>query len=269
MIRINKIKTMFMKDFDDIIKTKYIAASLIALPILMIIIVPLSFLLPMMLDPTGFQSGDMAFLSNFPLTSNWSSLDEFQQSFVFFVEIANIFYVMIPFILPTIIAADSFSGEKDRGTVEALVAAPITDSELYIGKVASAVIPTVGMTWLFCIPQIFMINVFSIKVLGYYYLPNLQYLIIVVLLTPAVTLLMTNVMIWASTRTNTARDSQQMGSLIALPLMFLVINFSTLALVISETILLVGVVIVYFMAYGSYIVGLDLLDRERWLSYTK
>src|SRR5258708_39422811 len=46
------------------------------------------------------------------------------------------------------VAADSFAGEKERGTIEPLLATPIRNRELFAGKLTSAVVPAVLGTWL-------------------------------------------------------------------------------------------------------------------------
>ena len=47
----------------------------------------------------------------------------------------------------SVIASDSFAGEKERKTIEALLATPLSDSELFVGKVLVAFIPAVLVTF--------------------------------------------------------------------------------------------------------------------------
>src|SRR5581483_12001910 len=50
--------------------------------------------------------------------------------------------------LTATIAADSFVGEKERDTIEPLLATPITNGELFFAKLFTAVVPAVVGTWL-------------------------------------------------------------------------------------------------------------------------
>lgn len=48
-------------------------------------------------------------------------------------------FVMFPAIIASSVAADSFAGERERRTLDTLLATPISDSSLYLGKIAAAV----------------------------------------------------------------------------------------------------------------------------------
>ena len=50
-------------------------------------------------------------------------------------------YLLIPLMVATVIAADSFAGERDRGTLEALLHTPTSDAELFTAKFLAAWIP--------------------------------------------------------------------------------------------------------------------------------
>src|SRR3954454_24144566 len=52
-----------------------------------------------------------------------------------------------PVALTSTVAADSFVGEKERNTIEPLLAAPISDGQLFLAKLATAVLPAVVGTW--------------------------------------------------------------------------------------------------------------------------
>jgi ABC-2 type transport system permease protein len=54
---------------------------------------------------------------------------------------------IIPVALTSAVAADSFVGEKERGTLEPLLATPATDSQIFFAKLLTAVIPAVVGTW--------------------------------------------------------------------------------------------------------------------------
>lgn len=47
-------------------------------------------------------------------------------------------FLIVPTMVSSVIAADSFAGEKERQTLEALAYSPITDRELFLAKVAVA-----------------------------------------------------------------------------------------------------------------------------------
>lgn len=44
------------------------------------------------------------------------------------------FFLIIPIVASSVMGSDSFAGERERKTIEALLATPISDSELLLGK---------------------------------------------------------------------------------------------------------------------------------------
>jgi ABC-2 type transport system permease protein len=51
-----------------------------------------------------------------------------------------ILYAVFPAILAATFAADSFAGERERGTMETLLATPISERSLFLGKVITAIL---------------------------------------------------------------------------------------------------------------------------------
>ncbi len=57
-------------------------------------------------------------------------------------------FLVLPLMYSTTITSESFAGESERKTMEALLYTPASDVELFLGKVAAAAIPSIGVTWL-------------------------------------------------------------------------------------------------------------------------
>jgi ABC-2 type transport system permease protein len=68
-----------------------------------------------------------------------------EQMFVLYMTafmLAPLFLIM-PLMFSSVVGADSFVGERERKTMEALLYSPATDMELFLGKVLAAVIPAI------------------------------------------------------------------------------------------------------------------------------
>ena len=176
------------------------------------------------------------------------------QSFLLqFISFLLIFFIMIPVIMPTVMASYSFVGEKLNRSLEPLLATPTTDTELLAGKAISIFLPCMVMTWVSFIPFLFIVNAFASGPLGYVPLPNTVWLIGVFILAPVfcVTSIALNVVV--SSRVSDVRASQQIGSLVVLPVVvFFVValaGFFTLGpevmLILSGLVLLVDLGIAY------------------------
>ena len=59
-----------------------------------------------------------------------------------------IYFMLLPVIIPLAIAVYSIVGEKEQTTLEPLLATPISDVELFLGKALASVIPALAINWL-------------------------------------------------------------------------------------------------------------------------
>src|SRR5215813_3165262 len=81
-------------------------------------------------------------LSNVPSDDRQGSLQMLLKAFSI-----PLFWV-IPVALTPAVAADSFVGERERLSLEPLLATPISTTQLLLGKLLAAVVPATGGTWL-------------------------------------------------------------------------------------------------------------------------
>lgn len=127
--------------------------------------------------------------------------------------------IMIPVMIPTVTASYSFVGEKVNKSLEPLLATPITDTELLLGKAGSIFALSMTATVAAFVVATVTVDVLTEPVLGYYPLPTPFWIAGIVLLAPGMCMLsiLTNVMV--SSRVNDVRVSQQVGSIVILPLL--------------------------------------------------
>ena len=138
-----------------------------------------------------------------------------------------ILLIMIPVMIPTVTASYSFVGEKMNRSLEPLLATPVTDFELLVGKSGSIFVVSMGATWLSFAVATTMVDLLMGPVVGYYPLPNEYWIVGSLLLAPGMCLMsiFTNVLI--SSKVNDVRVSQQIGGVLVLPiLMFFVLSLT-------------------------------------------
>jgi len=58
------------------------------------------------------------------------------------------YFLLLPAIIPLAIAVYSIVGEKEQTTLEPLLATPISDLELFLGKALASVIPALVVNWI-------------------------------------------------------------------------------------------------------------------------
>ena len=58
------------------------------------------------------------------------------------------YFLLLPAIIPLAIAVYSIVGEKEQATLEPLLATPISDTELFLGKALASVLPALVVNWI-------------------------------------------------------------------------------------------------------------------------
>jgi ABC-type Na+ efflux pump permease subunit len=155
--------------------------------------------------------------------------------------------------LTSTVAADSFVGEKERDTIEPLLATPITNRELFLGKLVSAVVPAVAGTWIGIL--IFSVGVWRTAnpFFPRFLLADTDWLASTFIVVPLMAIMSAGVAALISSRVATYRAAYQLNGLIVLPIItFLVPQTVILFLMtpralalLSSVILAVDVVLVY------------------------
>jgi len=167
--------------------------------------------------------------------------------------------VLAPVITPTVIASYTFVGEKNNKSLEPLLATPASDSELLWGKILAIFLPTILTTLMGFAIFAVVTNILFLQNLGYAPLPNEVWLFSMIVLAPLICFLSITANIIISSRMSDVRASQQVGSLVVLPVMLLfigsfsgLITFGAGSIILIGGIMLVADVAVYMLAKKSF-----------------
>lgn len=159
-------------------------------------------------------------------------------------------FIIVPATLPTIIATYSIVGEKNNRSLEPLLATPTTDGELLAGKIFSSFVPSMGSTFLAFTLGVILLDVVLIPKVGYPLLPNISWILSIVLLAPTACLMSVLACVLVSSKVSDVRAAQQLGGFIVMPVVVLMLG------VLSGFIFLSPVMIVVFAGFYGV---LDLL----------
>ena len=239
------------KDLMEVRQNKAAWGPAIALPLIFAVAMPILFsLLPQYIPVADLQRelGDVeSLLKNLPPTIQavFDGL-KLEQMFVLYMTaflLAPLFLVM-PLMFSSVIGADSFVGERERKTLEALLYSPATDVELFLGKILSAIIPAIALSWITYLVYIIVVNVASFNLFERIWFPLPTWWPLMFWLTPAFALLGVSATVLISSRVKTFMEAYQLtGSLVVLVLA-LVVGQLTGALYLGVgTVMIVGSVI--------------------------
>lgn len=229
-MRLSQAWIVATKDFATFRTKKYIIYSIAVVPMLV------SFLLPLV---TWF-AGNYRNISATGITI-------LLPTFAFF-------YLFLAGVIPVTIASYSLVGEKVEKSLEPLLATPTTDGEILLGKGIAAFLPPVVTILLGAAIFMGLMDAVTYEKLGYYFFPNTNAAILLFLMVPLAVLMSTEWNVFISSRVSDVRIAQQVGMLLALPLVGIYVagqaklvslgNTDTL-LTISGALLLIDVIFLF------------------------
>lgn len=101
-----------------------------------------------------------------------------------FINSFEFFFVILSILICLILASYSIVSEKTQKSLEPLLATPLTDGEILLGKALSAFIPAILAIYAGATIFITLIDKFTFPGLGYLYYPNLSLAIVLLILVP-------------------------------------------------------------------------------------
>lgn len=253
---------VFQKDFLDLTKNPGLLASMGVLPIVLTAI-PIFVVWAYAREPKDPSLRTMAvhYDPDFPLGGN-AALFLIEKTLTDWFG----FFLIMPVFIPILISAQSVAGEKERRTLEPLLASPISAAELVLGKSLAGVAPAVILSWIaFGIFSV-GVNLAAAPLITSPLLPNAMWTFGVLCLAPLFALLGNGVAVLVSSRVNDARTAQQVAGLVVMPL---------IGLVVGQIAGWLQAGIAYYAAQGAVVLVLDVLllaasvrlfDRERLMS---
>jgi ABC-2 type transport system permease protein len=260
---------VFRKDWQEIRQSKQMLIPIIILPVVMVVVLPLvAVQVPVVLiSGQGAGNPTTTFSLPFEISSLTAGMTA-KQAFVY--SMSTIFFapftLLVPLIVSSIISADSFAGEKERKTVEALLATPLTDMELLFGKILASFVPAILVTFLSFAVYAAITDYVDYPMFGYAILPNFLWILILIGLAPAFAIAATGLTVIVSTRVSGTREAQQLTGLLVIPIIILLFGQTTGIVLLGVDSLLVLLVIMAVADYLILRIGVRLFNRERIVS---
>lgn len=273
-MRLDKALLVFKKDFIEISRNKEVLLPMFLLPLIIALIIPaltvispesissdvdVDIMIENMMGSLPEQTREM--LSGF----NNIQLATYVMAVYFFAP----FFLIIPVMSSSVIAADSFAGEKERNTLEALLATPLTDSELLLGKILVSFVPGMGVTLLGAALYAVTLDLLTYDLFGRYIMPTVPWLVMILVLAPMIALLGTAVTVIISSRVRGFREAQQLGSILVIPILALLFGQATGYLMLGSRVMIVLACLIGALDLVLFRFGLRLFQRENILAQSR
>jgi ABC-2 type transport system permease protein len=240
-----------------------VSAPVMIVPLLLVIVLPVALLIGLrFVDDVGAQSmvGDLP-IGAFPGTEGLGLHG--QIAYVCTVYLFAPFFLIIPTIMASVLAANSFAGEKERHSLEGLLYTPISDSELIIGKAAGAAIPSILFSWTCFAFYGLLVNALGHQFVGRIFFPTASWWILTLLLVPAVAVCLTLLVVWVSSRVSTYQAANSMAGFAVLPIVVLIVGQVTGAMIAGPWLFTAIAAILWLINLLMLRWLITTLDRER------
>jgi ABC-2 type transport system permease protein len=214
------------KDLKVIVQSKGVMIPLIIVPVIVFVVIPLvTALVPTMINLPGMSLSEIQdFVAMMPagLQAELVGLNPAQQIVVLvLVYLLAPMYLIVPLMVASVIAADSFAGEKERKTMEALLYTPTTDVELFVGKLLSPWVPALAIAWGGFLLYALVANLAAWQTMGQIFFPNLMWIVLVLWVAPPVAGLGLATMVLVSSRVQGFQEAYQIGGAVVIPVLLL------------------------------------------------
>lgn len=219
------------KDIREVLQNKMVWAPALVVPLIFAIVFPIIMIvLPQSIPVEDVQRelGDIdSLLKNMPAALkaifDGKSLEQMFVIYMMGFTFAPLFLIM-PLMFSSVIGSDSFAGERERKTMEALLYAPTSDLELFMGKVLAALIPAILLSWLAFLVNIIVVNIASYPLFGEIWFPLVTWWPLIFWLTPALAVLGISATVLISSRVKTFMEAYQASASLVLFVLVLVIG---------------------------------------------
>jgi ABC-type Na+ efflux pump permease subunit len=218
-----RISAITRKDLKEISASRTVMTTMAVVPLILCIAMPAVVLLAA-LNMGVAALGNLGFLTRliarYPVPVEFGGTIE-GVLYVFLNYSFLPFFMIIPLLVSSVIAANSIVGEKERGTLETLLYTPVTNQELVLAKLLSSFIPALGVTLAGFAGYFAVCNCIYGAYRGVLVVRSIIWLPAIGLLAPSVSLLGLSVTLLVSLRAKTFMEAQQMSALVVIPVVVL------------------------------------------------
>ena len=222
------MRAIVLKDLGQVRQNRMVWLPMVLVPAIIQVLLPLFLiLLPALLGQAEFQMEDVNPLVESMPSALRAQLEGASPVESWVVVSANQMFapmfLIVPLMVSSILAADSFVGEKERKTLEGLLYTPVRDAELYVAKVLVGLIPALVVSLASFVIYGVVANLAGYHIVHRIFFPQPTWWPLVFWLGPGVSAAGLGVTVLISSKAKTFMQAQQVAGVLVLPIVFLMI----------------------------------------------
>ena len=227
--------SLMKKDFKGITANRRLFSAILIVPLVLTVFLPSLFivLIHFAPDDPDFQS----LAGMLPQSLQGGSLEMTIAGLVLNY-IMPLFFLMIPIMTASVMAASSFVGEKERRKLETLLYSPLSLKQIFRAKVAASFLLSMLVSFLSFFAMLVVVEAELFFLAGGLLLPGASWAAILLLVSPAISLIAVTLIVRRSAKAQSVEESQQGAVFLIVPVILLVTGQFSGVLLVSVWLLL-------------------------------
>lgn len=238
---------LIKKDLRAITANKRLLSVLLIVPLVFTVAFPTIFILTTAFAP--METNDLKALLDLLPSGSQSADMRFAVLGLLFNSIMPLFFLLIPIMAASVMAASSFVGEKEKRTLETLLYCPLTLRQIFSAKILASFIMSMAVSLASFIIMVVVVEAELVLTLGGTILPDIGWLILMLLVSPAVSLIAITLIVRGSAKAQSMEESQQRSIFLILPIVILAAGQFAGVMLINLWILIGLGVVLSFIAF--------------------
>ncbi len=221
-MNVRGVVALVRKDLIEVVSSVQVMIPLVVLPLVFMTVMPTIIILALRGAP--LDQSTLSMLQYAPRGLLPAVGARGQLVYLSVVYLFAPFFMIVPVMVASIIAANSFAGEKERRTLEGLLYTPLTDMELMLGKVVASFIPALVAAWLAFGIYTAIVNALAWPLFGGLFFPTPNWWAMVLALAPAASFFVVMLVVLVSSRARGYQEANSISGLLVLPIILAVVG---------------------------------------------
>lgn len=238
---------LIKKDIRGITSNKQVLSVMLIVPLALTIILPSMLVFITTLVPDA-ASDFQKLLEILPITEQTGNEEQMIIGLLL-NKIMPVFFLIIPIMASSVMAASSFVGEKEKRTLETLLYSPLSLKQLFHSKILASFSVSMMVSFISFAAMIVVMEIEVLLLTRSVIMPDLSWIVVMMLIAPSISLVAISITVRGSAKAQTIEEAQQRAVFLVFPIIALIAGQFTGIIMVSAWILLVlGVVLALIAA---------------------
>ena len=170
-----------------------------------------------------------------------------------------------PIMFATLLASNSFIGEKEHKTLEGLLYTPLSPKVLILGKALGCALPSLALSTLSSLAYTLVVNTLGWGYFGHLILPNLTWILVILVISPLLVFLSILLIIGSSQYLKNSKSAQGVSMIIVMPIIGILLSQSTGVLILGVFETVVFITVLVLLVILAFLVLMKIFNFEKFI----